>query len=124
MTANDHNRLLGIFYTVLGAIISLCAFGLLAMPFVVTSANNNSNADVRFFIIFGIIILLLGLLPLTVGVGLLQQRSWARIGSIVTGILFIVNFPLGMALGIYTLIFMFSDRGKDLYTNPPSRPNW
>ena len=128
MTANDHNRLLGIFYSVIGGIITLCALGLILMPFLLPPVNSGNDEAYRnnilVFAIFGTIVLVMGLLGLSVGVGVLQQRSWARIGSIITGILFLVNFPIGMALGIYTLIFMFSDGGKQLYDNPPSRPNW
>ena len=123
MTANEHNRLLGIFYAVIGALISLCALFLFALPFFATPAHTVANDEayrnnILFFVIFGTIVLVVGLLGLSVGVGLLQQRGWARIGSIVIGILFLVNFPIGMALGIYTLIFMFSERGKNLYSNP------
>jgi hypothetical protein len=128
MTANDHNRLLGIFYTVIGGIIALCALGLIAMPFLFGPTHGVSDEvyrnNILFFVIFGTIVMVLGLLALSVGVGVLQQRGWARIGSIVTGILFLVNFPIGMALGVYTLIFMFSDKGKQLYSNSPSPRQW
>lgn len=128
MTAHDQNRLLGIFYAVIGGLISLCAFGLIAMPFMLTPVNGSDpaayRANILFFAVFGISFLVLGLLALTVGVGVLQQRKWARIASIVMGILFLINFPVGMALGIYTLIFMFSEKGQRLYSNNPTPPQW
>lgn len=124
MTANDHNRLLGIFYCVIGGLIALVALGIFALPFLVTPTHQHMSAEdsrnnILFFVVFGSIILFLGLAALSVGVGVLQQRGWARVGSIVVGILFLVNFPIGMALGVYTLIFMFSERGKQLYSDPP-----
>ncbi len=37
------------------------------------------------------------------GIGLLRGRRWARVLVIVLGALNLLNFPLGTALGIYTL---------------------
>ena len=45
----------------------------------------------------------LGILMLIAGIGLLLLRSWARLLTIVLGILDLVSIPLGTALGIYTL---------------------
>lgn len=129
MTATEHNRLLGIFYTVLGGLIVLGGLAFIAMPFLVNNGHHASDdanywSGVKFVVGLGTFVLIVGLAALTVGVGVLQQRSWARVASIVTGIIFLVNFPLGMALGIYTLIFMFSDKGQQLYSNPHPPQNW
>ncbi len=37
------------------------------------------------------------------GWGLLNRESWARILALIVGFLALLNFPLGTALGIYTL---------------------
>ena len=37
------------------------------------------------------------------GWGLLNYRSWARILALILGIISLIHFPLGTALGIYTL---------------------
>jgi hypothetical protein len=42
-------------------------------------------------------------LAFLVGFGLLRRRSWARVIGIVVAILSLLKFPLGTALGIYTL---------------------
>lgn len=122
MTASEHNRLLGIFNSIFGGFILLGSLALLALPilaYVNVQPGNEAPllASLRFTVVMGLLLLVLGLIPVTVGVGLLQHRSWARIGSIITAILFVGSFPLGTALGVYTLIFMFSDRGRQFYLN-------
>src|SRR4029077_12691821 len=42
------------------------------------------------------------------GWGLLAQKQWARVLVIVLGILHLVNFPFGTALGVYTLWVLLS----------------
>jgi len=37
------------------------------------------------------------------GIGALRHRPWARTWLIIAGVLNLINFPLGTALGIYTL---------------------
>jgi len=56
------------------------------------------------------------------GLGLLQYKSWARILAIILGILNLILFPIGTAVGIYTLIIMFNDEAKALFNggSPPA----
>ena len=49
------------------------------------------------------------------GVGLLKFRPWARILAIILAIINLFLFPIGTALGIYTLIIMFNDETKALF---------
>jgi hypothetical protein len=42
-------------------------------------------------------------LAFLVGFGLLRRRSWARVVGIIVAILSLLKFPIGTALGIYTL---------------------
>ena len=44
-----------------------------------------------------------GVLHLVLAWGLFERQSWARILGLVLGILALLRFPLGTALGIYTL---------------------
>ncbi len=43
------------------------------------------------------------------GAGLLAYRPWARILALVLGILNLMNFPLGTALGVYTMWVLLQD---------------
>ena len=49
------------------------------------------------------------------GLGLLQYKSWARILAIILGIINLLFFPIGTAVGIYTLIIMFNEEAKALF---------
>lgn len=49
------------------------------------------------------------------GYGLLKYKSWARILAIILAILNLILFPIGTALGIYTLVIMFNEETKALF---------
>ena len=49
------------------------------------------------------------------GYGLLNYKGWARILTIILAILNLILFPIGTALGIYTLWVMFNDEAKPLF---------
>jgi hypothetical protein len=51
----------------------------------------------------------LALPGLLAGYGLLKRRSWARILAIVLGIFELLNFPIGTAIGIYTLWILLQE---------------
>jgi len=49
------------------------------------------------------------------GYGLLNYKSWARILAIILATLNLILFPIGTAIGIYTLWAMFNDETKALF---------
>lgn len=51
----------------------------------------------------GIFLALFGVLHLVLAWGLFERQPWARILGLVIGFLALIRFPLGTALGIYTL---------------------
>lgn len=53
--------------------------------------------------VIGMIAVVAGLPGIIGGWGLLTKKSWARIVVLIVGILNLATFPLGTALGIYTL---------------------
>jgi hypothetical protein len=50
------------------------------------------------------------------GIGLLKRREWARILTIIIGILHLFGFPIGTAIGVYTLYVLLNDQAKPLFT--------
>ena len=46
---------------------------------------------------------------------LLEFKAWARILAIILGIINLPFFPIGTALGIYTLVIMFNEETKALF---------
>src|SRR5262249_30270664 len=55
------------------------------------------------FFSLGIFLGLFGVLHLVLAWGLFERQPWARMLGLVLGILALIRFPLGTALGIYTL---------------------
>jgi len=51
----------------------------------------------------GVVLAMFGVLHLVLAYGLFERESWARVLGLVIGFLALLRFPLGTALGIYTL---------------------
>jgi hypothetical protein len=56
------------------------------------------------------------------GWALLVGKSWARVLVIVLGILELIHFPLGTALGVYTLWVMFAEEQRQRPISLPEEP--
>src|SRR5262245_1722591 len=133
MTATDHNKILSILFFVKGALVSATAlilvvvYGLMGL-FVggaMLSAGKGEEQLVGagvgafmvvFAVVIGVIILLFGGLYLFAGWKMHKQQPSAKIWAVIAGCLALLNFPLGTALGVYTLWFFFGDEGKQLYS--------
>jgi len=50
------------------------------------------------------------------GWGLSKRKAWARILTIVLGILSLPSFPIGTAIGVYALVIMFNEETKTVLT--------
>jgi hypothetical protein len=102
----DHVRILGWCFIVYSAIVALVGMVIGAIVFFggVISGDHQAmfitGAVGSAIACFLIIISLPGIFA---GLGLLKMRPWARIVAIVVGVLHILSFPLGTALGVYTL---------------------
>jgi hypothetical protein len=55
------------------------------------------------FRVVGGFLMVKGVVGIIAGWGLLDRQSWARLLAIILGFLSLLHFPLGTALGIYTL---------------------
>lgn len=101
----SHIKLLGILWLVLSALHMIPGLFLLGIS---GTMRAYFPPDVPIFVpeLLHFIALALTVgasLGLIVGWGLLTWKSWARMFAIVLGILHLINFPFGTALGIYTL---------------------
>lgn len=126
-----HIKILGVLYLLYGAKIAfgaLCFLLILAgVTFVPTFfiggplfAFGTSVGVTIFGICLVVYSLVVAALDIVAGLGLLNEERWARILGIVLGVLNLIRFPLGTALGIYTLwvllqeetTFLFSDNNR------------
>ena len=63
--------------------------------------------------------MLLGIPGIVAGYGLLRGTAWGRILALVVGFLGLVNFPLGTAIGIYTLWALIQDDAIQAFRRRP-----
>jgi len=66
-------------------------------------------------VVLACVVVLFALPQIIAGIGLLRMRPWARILGIIVSILYLPGFPLGTALGVYTLVIMFNDETVALF---------
>jgi hypothetical protein len=146
MTTRDHSKLLGIFFLIVGGLVSLLGlflgvvYGLMGLMFAATAKGEGALVGGVFVIVaivVGIIFLAVGGLHLMSGWKLYKGQQSAKIWATVSSILVLPFFiPLGTALGVYGLWFIFSDQGKAFFAGnstdasymppppPPPPGNW
>jgi hypothetical protein len=64
----------------------------------------------------------LALPGLLAGYGLLKRKKWGQILGIVDGILNLLAFPLGTAIGGYTLFVLFQDSATGYFDGQQAEP--
>lgn len=124
MRGKDHNRILGMIHMAYG-VLSIGFIGLIAILMLVVilaGASDPKNAFpagimALFISIFLVINVVFTLPSFVAGYAMLKRKRWARTASIVAAVMDGMSFPLGTALCIYTLWFIFSDQGRLLYDN-------
>lgn len=147
MTGRDHNKLLSIFFFVYGGLLALIGLLFLfiygglgvAMMTQNDSGNNDASAAGGILILFAVIFGLLFVLPagfaILSGWRLIKEKPNAKIFGIIASIICLLNFPLGTAIGVYGLWFLFGDQGRQFYDGggnmtgfnsppPPPTPNY
>jgi hypothetical protein len=121
MTAQEHNKTLGITHLVYGSLHLLVLMAVFVFFLFILLTPLRDYESAGYFVVFGLILSAFGLLftlpSLVAGYALLKQKSWARTAAIVAGILAKPFFPYGTALCVYTLWFMFCNKGKTFYEN-------
>lgn len=109
MTTQEHNRILGILHLIYGAIHApllpiVAVLVLVGLGFALPEVG---ALPVVALFLGGLMLLLLVALftvpPFVAAYGLLKNRPWAKTASIVSAVVELLNFPLGTALGVYSL---------------------
>ena len=121
MTPSGHNRTLGLLHLAYGvfciALIVMATF--LISGTIDAMAARGAAVPVATFaalILGGVFLSLVLITPSFItGYALLRRKQWARRIAILAGILAGLTFPFGTALCVYTLWFMFGEKGKFLY---------
>ena len=66
-------------------------------------------------VIIAVTLCVLAVPGIIAGLGLLKLRPWARILAIIVGALHLLSFPLGTALGAYTIAVMLNDGVRAMF---------
>ncbi|MBX2896724.1 MAG: hypothetical protein KF763_14860 [Cyclobacteriaceae bacterium] len=117
----NHKRVLAFIYIISGS-LQILGMILLAtlvesiMPFISEQADPDAQWVFTWLVPFirtiaiGVV-LILAIPAIIAGVGLLNQKSWALTLALVLGCLKLFSFPIGTAIGIYT-IWIYAGNNK------------
>lgn len=114
----QHVNILGWTYIVLGALGILLAIVLAVFLVgigILTGDQTANNILTIVAIVVGGISALLSVPGVIAGIGLLNTRPWARVLTIILGILNLPGFPVGTLLGVYSLYVMLDDETSTLF---------
>lgn len=132
MTGKEQARLLGLFFWLFTglnlAIVAVIAVIYIALfGFVFTQVPQNPNEPDPAVIMTILIVIFAFVFAFTVlfsvpkiiaGYGLRREKPWARTWSIIACIMAAMSFPIGTAIGVYGLVFLFGDEGRRYFESP------
>lgn len=134
MTAKEQNKLAGIFLLAHGAIqavvmlfIGLIYGGVGAAMFFSARKQEEQFVGLAFIaiILFVAIFSLIFVIPQIIGGWkLLKEKQNARTWGIIGSIVSCMSFPLGTAAGVFGLVFLFGDAGKQFYLGGASQQSF
>lgn len=124
MTTKDHRNILGILFLVqcglqvFGGLFAVLIYGGMGTFMLTNSHRSEDQAMGGFFIVAGIVaalfVFIVAALDFMAGWKLFKGKPKARGWAIAASIISLLGFPLGTALGVYGLWFLFGEAGKDL----------
>jgi hypothetical protein len=114
----SHKRVVGILYFVTGVlqfIVMLLVSVLISslIPFIADNAEENARWVFDWlvpFIIAAIVIIFFSIPSVVGGAALLQGKSWALMLLLILGCFKLFSFPIGTAIGIYTIWVYAEDK--------------
>ena len=120
MTPDEHNKTLATLWFIYGAMHGLTLLGLLLLVLVIKLSVSDAVSMSSFWmaisvIAFVVLMMIVGLLPLAVGIGFRKRMRWLKSLAVPLSIVSFINIPIGTALGIYTIKFLRSQAGANLY---------
>jgi hypothetical protein len=118
--------ILGWLHIVVSAMLLLIGMLIGMIAFTLLTGIGVASGDPVAIKILGVIGIAGGLLPalllavlaipgIAAGYGLLTRKFWGRVLAIVMGILGLINFPIGTAVGLYTLWVLLQDEAIDYF---------
>lgn len=115
----EHVRILGILWVVYGGLSLLVSLFIFALFFGITLIPGVEVEAIGILRLIGLIAGVLGLPKIVGGIGLLHGREWGRILVIILSFFSLLNVPVGMALGVYSLIVLFNRETVEYFSSAP-----
>jgi hypothetical protein len=103
--------ILGTFGIILAVILGIFLAGI----GLISGDQTANNIMLVIAVIVGGFSALVSIPGVIAGIGLLGTRRWARVLTIILGILNLPGFPIGTLLGIYSLYVMLDDETSTLF---------
>lgn len=114
----DHVKILGVLHIVIGALTVLIAVIMFAILLGAGVVSGDEEALGILLVVgtaFLFLMFIVGIPEIIGGIGLLHYRPWARILAIIIGIIKLLDFPVGTALGVYTLWVLLNEKTVSLF---------
>lgn len=142
MTAKEHNKILSILMFVqgglqlFGGVLVGLIYGGIGAAMLANARRDDEQIMGGIFLgaafVAGLMLLAFAAVTLLAAWKMLKEKSGGRTLGIVASIVALLSFPLGTALGIYGLWFLFGDAGKTFYAggnapnnfSPPPPNHW
>jgi hypothetical protein len=102
----------GIITVLVGLILPWVIMGMVRMAVEATGEVGAQAFAGGIVFFWGFFAICWGILDVLIGVFLAKGAGWARIAAIIVGILSLLSFPIGTALGIICLVVLFGEEGK------------
>ncbi len=118
---DKHVDLISILWIVsgsLGILLAIFAFWLLWGITFIPNIGYEASYILRLVATWGSIFLAVFSAPEIIGgIGLLRRKEWGRIVVLVVSFFNLINFPLGTALGIYSIIILLKEESVRLFAS-------
>jgi len=113
-----HVKILGWLYIILG-VLGILAAGIVVLVVagggLISGDRTAITVTTIVSLVIGGFLVLVSAPGIIAGIGLLSYQPWARILTLVLGILNLPGFPTGTALGVYTLYVLLDDETSHLF---------
>ncbi len=108
--------IINIAFSVLGVFFAIIVFSVLN---IVAKMPDVEEEAVRILQVVGVAVpwflIIMSLPGIVGGIGLLKYQGWARILVLILSFLALLNFPIGTAVGIYSIWVLFDKRTEKLF---------
>lgn len=118
MPIEQHLKIVAILHIILGALGLVAAIIVLMAMLgagVMSADRDAALATGTCGMVIGGFLAVISLPSIIAGIGLQKRKQWARILTIILAVLNLLNFPIGTAIGAYSLWVLLNDQTKGYF---------